>query len=198
MVVMMSDEKNKRQRDELLAKSWHSWQGRAATIDNSDMSASCRELMRPNETAQRRMSLPTKKSVTFSSMSSLVIFERHSPSPTWYTNRDHQRFKQEIKRDIRSFRHGLSDQTEDLSAPSIDAICPVGIEQHVFSPPDMLETSLLHRKTVAQSVLLEQRRQRVFGYHDPDEIASMCAGLTAKSSEEALLRGIFQESSKAL
>lgn len=69
--------------------------------------------------------------------------------------------------------------------------CPVGIEQHILTTA--LVESYLRRRIVIQSVILEQRRQRILGYCDPCQIASLAERFTADSCSNALLRGQYQE-----
>jgi len=160
-------------------------QSRAATIDNSYFASSTSSLERPKPRAEKRLSLPLRKYVQFTSMSDLLIFEHPAPN-TWYTESDYQRFKEEMKRDVLSFRFRHESPPLDTSS-----CCPVGIEQLVFSL-DRFEVYSA-RRIVVQSVLLEQDRQRVFGFYNPDEIASLSERLTADACTEALTRGSFQE-----
>lgn len=160
-------------------------QSRAATIDNSYFASSTSSLERPKPRAEKRLSLPLRKYVQFTSMSDLLIFEHPAPS-TWYTESDYQRFKEELKSDVLSFRFRHESPPLDTSS-----CCPVGIEQLVFSQ-DRFEVYSA-RRIVVQSVLLEQDRQRVFGFYNPDEIASLSERLTADACTGALTRGSFQE-----
>jgi hypothetical protein len=150
--------------------------------------------MRPSQRAQKRLSLPLKKNVQFSSMSSLVIFE-HSPCPSdgWYTDDDHRTFRQEQKRDILSFREQLRRNDESTPSSSTSSSCPVGLEQHIFS--QNFFNAYVCRRTVVQSVMLEQNRQRLLGHRDPGMIASLAERLTAESCVHAQLRGKYQEES---
>ncbi len=160
-----------------------------ATIDNSDLGSSCLALRRAPK-PKKRQSLPPKKNVHFSSTSNLVFFENSPSSVTWYTNKDHQRFKREQKRDIMIFREQqLLRSTASVVYPTDS--CSVGIEQHIVTTA--LAESYLCRRIVIQSVILEQTRQRILGYCDPCRIASLAERLTADSCSNALLRGQYQE-----
>ena len=131
---------------------------------------------------------PQRKNVQFTSMSELFLFE-HSPSKTWYTEIEYQRFKQEVKVDIMSVRKRLRETTERV--PNIGSYCLVGIEQ--AASHQGMNVAVSFKKIVIQAVLLEQKRQRVLGYHDPDQIAVLSESLTAESCKEARKRGKFQE-----
>lgn len=156
-----------------------------ATIDNSNLDSSC--LMRPTPKARRLSLQPTR--VQFSSMSDLKYFEHSPASVSWYTYEDQQRFKQEKMRDIMLFRERHRSRTESVPAPP--NCCPVGLEQHILAP-DLAE-AYLNRRYVIQSVMLEQKRQRHFGYCDPGQLASVAEHLTAYSSMNAFMRGQYQE-----
>lgn len=156
------------------------------TIDNSDLGSACLTLRPTASKAKKRLSLPPRKSVQFSSISDLVLFEQSHSNVLWYTSQDQQRFKQEQKIDIKMFREHLNS-----AVPSPTSSCPVGIEQHIFAP-DMTE-AYLFRKFVIQSVMFEQKRQRFLGYYDPAQIASLVERLTAESCANALMRGQYHE-----
>jgi hypothetical protein len=160
-----------------------------ATIDNSDLGGSSLALRRAPK-AKKRLSLPPKKSVHFSSTSNLVLFEHSPSSVAWYTIEDHRRFKREQKRDIMIFREQQRLRSNASVVTPPDS-CTVGIEQHILTT-DLVE-SYLCRRIVIQSVILEQRRQRILGFCDPLQIASLAERLTADSSSNALLRGQYQE-----
>ena len=68
--------------------------------------------------------------------------------------------------------------------------CPIGIEQHIFRQDREKVDS---RRKVIHTVLLEQNRQRLHGYHNPNELASLSQWLSAASCDGALMRGNFQE-----
>lgn len=164
---------------------------RRATVDPS-----CLSRPRPGRTAERRSSLPLKKSVQFAERSELCLFELPPPSDArWYDGRDHQRFKRERKSDVASFRlrrrmRAFVDGQEDGGS------CFVGLEQ-LLSSKVMMETQLA-RRNVIQSVLLEQNHQRAFGLWDPDRIAFVSGSLSAGAFEWAQKRGRFQEMAKCM
>lgn len=152
---------------------------------------------------QRRLSLQTK-SVQFSNLSEVCVFE---PSPTkrWYTGEDHKRMKRERVNDVVAFRDQArrKDQGPPSSGPASSApssptsagsSCPVGLEQ-LLSTKAMFEAHS-NRKIVIKSVLLEQNRQRSFGFQDPDQIAFISVQLTTQAFEGAQKRGKFQEMAK--
>lgn len=161
-------------------------QPRAATIDYSDLARSPSFLLQPKPRAAKRHSLPLRKNVQFSSMSDLLIFEHPAPN-TWYTQSDYHRFKEELKMDVLTFRF----RHESPSPSDTGSCCPVGIEQHIFNQDRLNVYSA--RRFVIQSVLHEQDHQRVLGYRDPDEIASLAEQLSTDASDGALMRGKFQE-----
>ena len=68
--------------------------------------------------------------------------------------------------------------------------CPIGIEQHIFRQDREKVDS---RRKVIHTALLEQNRQRLHGYHNPYELASLSQWLSAASCDGALMRGNFQE-----
>jgi hypothetical protein len=165
---------------------------RRATIDNSSLGNSA-GLARPAQhVAKKRLSLPPRKTVHFSSMSDLVLFEEHSPfNVTWYTTKDQQQFKRDQKRDITIFRELQRKRTATSAPVPPPDSCPVGIEQHIFTPN--LAQTYLSRRIVIRSVVLEQKRQKAFGYCNPGHIAALAEGLTAESCADALMRGKYQE-----
>ncbi|KAL3770226.1 hypothetical protein ACHAWU_009166 [Discostella pseudostelligera] len=181
VMFMMCEENNMLNRDEP-KKPKRS----RATIDNSSLDSSC--LMRPTPKARKRLSLQPRR-VQFSSMSDLKYFEHSPASVSWYTYKDQQRFKQEQKRDVMLLRESHRSRTESVPIPPNS--CPVGIEQHILAP-DLAET-YLNRRFVIQSVVLEQKRQRHFGYCDPGRLASVAERLTADSCMNAFMRGQYQE-----
>jgi hypothetical protein len=133
-----------------------------------------------------------KKVVRFSLMSDLYIFDYTPPSRTWYTDADYQGFKRDLKRDILSLRKRLHDVSSEHTTASTAVgphYCPVGIEQ-VSSTQDMIAADRLKFVSI-QSVLVEQSRQRILGYHDPYRIASLYGRVTAESGERAFKRGKF-------
>ncbi len=133
-----------------------------------------------------------KKAVRFSLMSDLYIFDYTPPSRTWYKDTDYQGFKRDLKTDILSLRKQLQDVSTEhtiASAAVGSRYCPVGIEQ-VSSTQDMVAADRLKSVSI-QSVLVEQSRQRILGYHDPCRIASLYGKLTAEPGERALQRGKF-------
>lgn len=156
-------------------------------------------LSRPKPMArrvERRPSLPIKKSVSFSHMSEVCVFEPSPASEEWYTGRDHERFKRERLSDVVSFRERSRRQRQGgSSAPSSPgSCCPVGLEQ-LLSQRAMLEAHS-GRKIVIRSVLVEQSRQRTCGVRDPDQIAFLSIRLSSYALEGALKRGKFQEMAK--
>mmetsp|Transcript_2257 Transcript_2257/g.4936 ORF Transcript_2257/g.4936 Transcript_2257/m.4936 type:complete len:164 (+) Transcript_2257:829-1320(+) len=159
---------------------------------------------------ERRPSLPLK-SVQFSAFSEVRVFENPRVVTKWYTGQDHQRFKRERISDVVSFRQrssrsrgGRQDNgnansnnncgQQQATPPSSGSCCPVGLEQ-LLSTKGMLEAHS-SRKLVIQSVLIEQNRQRTFGYRDPDSIAFLSLKLSANAFEGAQKRGKFQEMAK--
>ena len=138
-----------------------------------------------------------KKNVQFSLMSELYIFEYSPPSMTataWYTEQDYQGFKRDLKRDLQFMRRRLHDvsTTHTISTTvSEPYYCPVGIEQ-ASSVQDVIDADRC--KTISiRSVLLAQSRQRMMGYHDPEQIASLYGSLATESRERAHKRGKFQD-----
>ena len=136
-----------------------------------------------------------KKSVQFSLMSELYIFE-DSPTSTkkWYTVKDYHGFKRDLKRDLQFMRRRLHDvsTTHTISTTVAEPYyCPVGIEQ-ASSVQDVVNADRC--KTISiRSVLLAQSRQRMMGYHDPEQIASLYGSLATESRERAHKRGKFQD-----
>mmetsp|Transcript_14623 Transcript_14623/g.31807 ORF Transcript_14623/g.31807 Transcript_14623/m.31807 type:complete len:184 (-) Transcript_14623:184-735(-) len=162
---------------------------RRATVDTP-----CLGLARPKQKMQRRLSLPLKKSVQFSELSEVCVFE---PSPTkrWYSDEDHHRFKRERISDVVSFREqSRQNMGASINPPSASPCCPVGLEQ-LLSTEGMLEAHS-NRKTVIQSVLREQNRQKFFGVQDPVKMAFLSFRLSAEALEGAQKRGKFQEMAK--
>lgn len=156
---------------------------RRATVD-----APC--LTRPKPRVERRRSLPLKKSVQFSGMSEVCVFEP-CPSKEWYTGEDHERFKRERISDVVSFRERSRRQSAN---PASGSCCPVGLEQ-LLSTKGMLEAHS-NRKIVIKSVLIEQNRQRTFGFRDPHQIAILSVRLSTEAFKGAQKRGKFQEMAK--
>ncbi|KAL3816329.1 hypothetical protein ACHAXA_008400 [Cyclostephanos tholiformis] len=187
---------------------------RRATVDNASLSRppiphELSGLTRP----MRRHSLQEKKSVQFSSLSEVCLVEHHGPSfaySSWYNGLDQLRFKRERMSDVLSFRNKSRKTTaqEDDSAASAASkgpchpttvrpespCCPVGLEQ-LLSKGSSHEAQS-RRRIVIQTVLLEQHRQRIFGYKDPDKIAFLYERATADSLQGAQRRGKFQEMAK--
>lgn len=156
---------------------------RRATFDSSSLAA------RPIQFMERRPSLPLKKSVQFSELSELCVFELPSADALkWYSGQDHQQFKRERRSDVASVRERSRRNTLDGSSADF---CFVGIEQ-LLSPRSMARAYSV-RKEVIRSVLVEQDRQRTSGYRDPDLIASLSIRLSADAFEGARKRGKFQE-----
>lgn len=176
----------------------------------------------PRMMMHRRLSLPIKKSVQFSELSEVCVVE-HDPTQRWYTGEDHRRFKRERFSDVVSFREQQQQrQSQSIAAaaarddrapsvaapppppppavvvvamdPSTGAGCPVGLEQ-LLSSRAMAEAHS-NRKIAIRSILLEQNRQRAYGFRDPDQIAFLSIRLTATAHEGAQKRGKFQEIAK--
>ena len=146
--------------------------------------------VRPIRKSERRCSLPpSKKSVQFSEISEVCIVEMSSDQK-WYTGEDQLRFKRERASDLLSF----SKLATKNSTSAIDSLCPVGLEQFLSAKKLLAVKS--SRKSVIKVVLLEQMRQRAFGFQDPDQIAL----LSTMESSEALIvaqkRAKFQEMAK--
>lgn len=152
-------------------------------------------LARPKQRIQkRRLSLPLNKSVQFSELSEVCVFEP-PPSKTWYTGEDNRRFKRERISDVMSFREqSRKKMGTNISLPCESSCCPVGIEQ-LLSNEAMIEARS-NRKTAIQSVLSEQNRQRFFGVQDPLQIACLFVRFSAEASSQGLQRGKFQEMAK--
>lgn len=170
---------------------------RRATVDTPCGLATARASMKPR--MERRLSLQTK-AVQFSQTSEVCVFE---PSPTkrWYTGEDHKRMKRERVNDVVAFRDQArrgpappSSSSAPSSPVSEGASCPVGLEQ-LLSTKAMVEAHS-NRKIVIKSVLLEQNRQRTFGFRDPDQLAFISVKLTTSAFEGAQKRGKFQEMAK--
>mmetsp|Transcript_25426 Transcript_25426/g.40006 ORF Transcript_25426/g.40006 Transcript_25426/m.40006 type:complete len:223 (-) Transcript_25426:199-867(-) len=179
---------------------------RRATVDTPCLT---RPYTKPR--MERRPSLPLK-SVQFSELSEVRVFENPRIVTKWYTGQDHQRFKRERISDVVSFRqrssrspggrqdngnansNNKSSGQQQATPPSSGSCCPVGLEQ-LLSTKGMLEAHS-SRKLVIQSVLIEQNRQRTFGYRDPDSIAFLSLKLSANAFEGAQKRGKFQEMAK--
>lgn len=172
----------------------------------------------PRKMMHRRLSLPVQKSVQFSELSEVCVVE-HDPTQRWYTGEDHRRFKRERFSDVVSFREQQQQQQRSQSIaaaaardqrypsdappppavmadPSTGAGCPVGLEQ-LLSSRAMAEAHS-NRKIAIRSILLEQNRQRAYGFRDPDQIAYLSIRLTATAHEGAQKRGKFQEIAKLM
>lgn len=163
---------------------------RRATVDTTCLS-------RPKPKHERRLSLQLKKNVQFSELSEVCVFDQPTPSKRWYTGEDHQRFKRERISDVVSFREQARSKSRNVAAspPAQEAqCCPVGLEQ-LLSTKGMLEAHS-NRKVAIKSVLIEQYRQRSFGFRDPDQIAILSFRLSAEALEGAMKRGKFQEMAK--
>ena len=168
----------------------------------------------------RRASLSNMpKNVQFSSASEVCIIETSPTSRTkqWYTGDDHLRFKRERITDVVSLREqsrqkarwgsithptstslssaaaSSSAATTNSSNPTEEA-CPVGVEQ-LLSTKGAYEAAA-NRKQVIQSVLYEQRRQRLFGVYNPDQLAYLSVHMSAEALDGAMKRGKFQEMAK--
>jgi len=131
-----------------------------------------------------------KKSVQFSELSEVCVFDQLLPSEKWYTGEDHQRFKRQRVEDVVFIRN----RGQQVADPTSLECCPVGLEQFL-SNRGLIEASS-NRRIVIQSVLIEQNRQRTFGFRDPDQIATVSVMLSADSFEGAQKRGKFQEMAK--
>lgn len=157
---------------------------RRATVDSPSLAKTPRRratfdapsLSRPTT----RPTLAQRKSakVHFAELAELCFFES-SPAPTsWYTEEDRAKFKRERTADVASLRHRRVG-------------CPVGLERLL----DVREAlrALLDRRTLVQTVLREQDRQRASGVRDPDEIALASCRWSAQDFRGAQERGKFQE-----
>lgn len=111
--------------------------------------------------------------------------------------------KRERVQDVAMFRNQARQKKHSAPAappaapsnPGTDgANCPVGIEQ-LLSSRGMIEAHS-NRETVIKSVLLEQNRQRTWGFQDPDQIALASFRFSAQAFEGAQKRGKFQEMAK--
>ena len=189
---------------------------RRVTVDIASLSRTSPTLQELSELTRpiRRHSLQEKKCVQFASMSSVCVVEQQSlASSTWYNGLDQLRFNRERLSDVLSFRNqsrkktsrdedsatGTYGATEPCHPPSSgspeeDPRCPVGLEQ-LLSKGSSHEAQS-RRRIVIQTVLLEQNRQRIFGYKDPDKIAFLYGEATADSFRGAQNRGKFQEMAK--
>ncbi len=74
------------------------------------------------------------------------------------------------------------------------SMCPVGIEQFLSSKA--LESAKMNRRLVIKTVLLEQTRQRAFGFRDPDQLAFVAEQVSTEALKGAQKRGKFQEMSR--
>ena len=142
----------------------------------------------------RRSSCPNlKKNVSFSQPCHVSI-DRHdhnnnlAAAEQWYSEEDHLRFKIDRTVDVKSFRKHATKEV------ATSALCPVGIEQFLSSKGT--EDAKSNRRLVIRTVLLEQTRQRAFGFRDPDHLASLAAEVSTESMKFAQKRGKFQEMSK--
>mmetsp|Transcript_22016 Transcript_22016/g.53281 ORF Transcript_22016/g.53281 Transcript_22016/m.53281 type:complete len:212 (+) Transcript_22016:50-685(+) len=187
---------------------------RRATIDSAPTGAAFAAQCLKQK-FRRRPSLPLpKKSVQFSELSQLCLIDRRQLQGTarrWYTGEDHQRFKRERMSDAVSFRleqlrqretpKDQSSQTTTQPPSSLrddspvaseaGSRCPVGMEQ-LLSNKSMIAAHS-NRKNVVRSILVEQHRQKSFGFRDPDSIAVLSVRLSADALERAVKRGMFQE-----
>jgi hypothetical protein len=131
-----------------------------------------------------------RENVQFSLMSELLICEYLPPTMLWYNDKDYREFKRELRADIQSNRRRLREATtmmdDNLVLPS-----NTGIE-HILSTQDIIAANLCKSLSI-QAVLVEQSRQRILGYHDPDHLASLYESLTRESRERAHRRGTFHD-----
>lgn len=147
----------------------------------------------------RRRSDPSlaKKNVSFSTEKSHVCVDRHSYDDLstvekWYSCDDQMRFKVDRTLDVHSFRKQAASVAKKVA--TTDVMCPVGIEQ--FLSVKGAEIAKSNRKHVIQTVLLEQTRQRAFGFRDPDQLAFLAEQASTESMKGAQKRGKFQEMSR--
>jgi hypothetical protein len=131
-----------------------------------------------------------RENVQFSLMSELLICEYLPPTMLWYNDKDYREFKRELRADIQSNRRRLREATtmmdDNLVLPS-----NTGIE-HILSTQDIIAANLCKSLSI-QAVLVEQSRQRILGYHDPDHLASLYESLTRESRARAHRRGTFHD-----
>lgn len=140
---------------------------------------------------KRRLSLEVKKTVQFSEMSEVCVFDAPSPTKIWYTGRSYERFKQERLADVMSFREFSKAKP---ATPSFGSCCPVGLEQ-LLSSKGIAEAHS-NRRIVIRSVLIEQQRQQAVGCNDPNQIALLSVKLSEEAFKGAQKRGKFQELAK--
>lgn len=114
----------------------------------------------------------------------------------WYSSHDHLRFKIDRTIDVRLFRKQAEAAATGAAMKEVVAasLCPVGIEQFLSS--EALECAKSNRRLVIKTVLLEQTRQRSFGFRDPDKLASAAEHISIESLKGAQKRGKFQEMSR--
>lgn len=168
---------------------------RRATIDSPIGASSSRPSIKP----KRRLTLPLRKSVQFSHLSEVCVLEnQEEKTKIWYTGEDHQRFKRERISDVVNFRAQSRQKMPAGGGPSNPSspgpFCPIGIEQ-LLSTKGMVE-ACSSRKNVIQQVLLEQHRQRIYGFRDPDLIAIVSVKLSSNALDASMKRGKFQEMAK--
>ena len=141
---------------------------------------------------KRTFASQQRENVQFSLMSELLICEYLPPTMLWYTDKDYREFKRELRADIQSIRRRLREATtmmdDNIVLPS-----NTGIEHiHILSTQDIIAANLCKSLSI-QAVLVEQSRQRILGYHDPDHLASLYESLTRESHERAHRRGTFHD-----
>lgn len=169
---------------------------RRVSVDSARPSATSFQIhQQPQGRMPRRSSCPNlKKNVSFSQHCHVRV-DRHGHDnlaavEQWYSEEDHLRFKIDRTVDVRSFRKHAA-VAKEVAASSL---CPVGIEQFLSSKGT--EDAKSNRRLVIRTVLLEQTRQRAFGFRDPDQLASLAAQVSTESMKFAQKRGKFQEMSK--
>ena len=167
---------------------------RRVSVDSARPSATSFQMhQQPQDRMPRRSSCPNlKKNVSFSQHCHVRV-DRHDHDnlaavEQWYSEEDHLRFKIDRTVDVKSFRKHAAKEV------ATSALCPVGIEQFLSSKGT--EDAKTNRRLVIRTVLLEQTRQRAFGFRNPDQIASLAAQVSTESMKFAQKRGKFQEMSK--
>mmetsp|Transcript_131 Transcript_131/g.259 ORF Transcript_131/g.259 Transcript_131/m.259 type:complete len:198 (-) Transcript_131:35-628(-) len=154
---------------------------------------------------RRPSSLTLKKSIQFSTFSEVRTFQQSSSHRNnWYTRQDEKRFKTERisdilslreKRSIRQIVFGTSGSTSTTTTAALGgSSCLVGLE-HFLSTRE-LDRARFNRNIVIQSVLMEQNRQRTFGFRDADSIAHLSFRLSTQAYKDGQERGKFQEMAK--
>ncbi len=204
MALSIADAYNPKRGGKRSSPSSKTLPHRRATTETCSPSFTTRPSLKLSSSrVPRRMSMPhLKKNVQFSQLSEVCVIDQSSRSSRWYTGEDQLRFKRERISDVVSFREQsrrqqcMKQPPSPLPPPpsSEGSSCPVGLEQ-LLSSKSVIDANS-NRKIVIRSVLLEQNRQRVYGFQDPDSIAVVSVQLSAEALDGAVKRGKFQELAK--